>query len=366
MSRRRGHLLSQRRIEETGAFIAAQQRPSGEIPWFSGGKMDPWDHVHAAMGLISIGRLDAARAAFRYLADTQEETGGWVAERCGDRVVDRAHETNHAAYIATGLWYYHRATGDTDFLAELWPTVQRAIDFVVRLQDETGAISWAIKNGRVWEAPLLTGSASIHGSLVCAERMAERLDYDRPAWRGARCRLAHVLRTNPERFSRTDLPEKTERYSMDWYYPVLGGAVRGLEAWRQLFDPVQTRRFITEGVGCRCVADRPWYTIAETCELVVAYDAIGLGLRGRQILSWVGPMRTEGGGYWTGRTHPEGELYPKGEQTAWTAATVLIADDVLAGDSATSAFFRDLGEGQSDRRALRLLRAPREIREPAA
>jgi hypothetical protein len=45
---------------------------------------------------------------------------------------------------------------------------------------------------------------------------------------------------------------------------------------------------------------------------------------------------------------------------------VLIADDALAGDSATSSFFRDLGEGQADEVARRLLRPVREIGEPAA
>ena len=357
MSRRRSHFLTRDRIEQTGAFIASQQRPSGEIPWYGGGKMDPWDHVHSAMGLVRVGRLDAARAAFRWLERTQEPCGGWVAERRGDEVVNRAVETNHAAYLATGLWYYERATGDVDFLATCWPMLERAIDFVVGMQDETGAIRWAInKYGEVWDAPLLTGSSSTYGSLVCAVRIAERLGHDRPAWRRAKQRLAHVLRTDLGRFARADLPEKTDHYSMDWYYPVLGGAMRGLDAWRRLFDPAHTRRFVTEGVGARCLADKPWYTIAETCELVLAYDAIGLAQRARQILSWIAPMRTRQGGYWTGRTHPDGELFPKGEQTAWTATTVLMADDALAGDSATSSFFRDLGEGQADELARRLLR----------
>ena len=28
------------------------------IPWASGGKMDPWDHIHAAMGLALAGYTD--------------------------------------------------------------------------------------------------------------------------------------------------------------------------------------------------------------------------------------------------------------------------------------------------------------------
>ena len=53
MNRRRPHFLNQDQIEKSAAFIASQQQPSGEIPWMAGGKMDPWDHVHSAMGLAT-------------------------------------------------------------------------------------------------------------------------------------------------------------------------------------------------------------------------------------------------------------------------------------------------------------------------
>ena len=36
---------------QTGRSIAAAQLPSGAIPWFAGGQIDPWDHTEAAMGL---------------------------------------------------------------------------------------------------------------------------------------------------------------------------------------------------------------------------------------------------------------------------------------------------------------------------
>ena len=32
---------------------------------------------------------------------------------------------------------------------------------------------------------------------------------------------------------------------------------------------------MVEGRGVRCVSDQPWVTAAETCELVMALDAIG-------------------------------------------------------------------------------------------
>lgn len=330
-------------FEETAAWIAGIQEADGMIPWAHGGKMDPWDHIHGAMGLAVAGRIGAAREALRFSARSQEADGGWVAELRGREVVDPTRQTNHAAYIAAGVWYLEMAQPDGAFLAEMWPTVERAIEFVVRHQLPCGGFAWAVTaEGKFWDAPLLTGSSSVYGSLVCALRIAECVGAEKPHWRLARERLAHILRHNVSRFEDTDLPEEVGRFSMDWYYPVLAGALRGAQGRLRLLDGETAEDFVEEGVGIRCVVDRPWYTVAETCEFVLALDAVGLTSRARQVLSWVHPLRTQEGGYWTGVTHPDRELYPEGEQTPWTAATVLMAADALEAVSPTASFFRDL------------------------
>jgi hypothetical protein len=53
-------------------------------------------------------------------------------------------------------------------------------------------------------------------------------------------------------------------------------------------------------------------------------------------------QRLENGSYWTGTTHPDRIRWPETEQTTWTAATVLLAHDALAGVTMTRTFFRDL------------------------
>ena len=354
-------LLRKREQQITGEWLASHQKPSGEILWSADGKSDPWDHVHAAMGLTALGRVDAAKAAYRYLIDTQEANGAFAAERVGGHVTRRSCETNHAAYVATGLWHVYCASGDADFLAELWPTLDRALSWVVSLQLPNGAIAWAEKNGKVWKAPLVTGSASIHGSLVCAIRIADRLDHDRPAWRAAWRRLSRVLRHDMASFEDTDLPEPPGRYSMDWYYPVLAGALRGHAGRERLLDPELAGSFLEEGVGCRCVRDQPWYTVAETCELVLALDALGQRERARRMLGWTRAQRVDNGAYWTGATHPEGIVFPEGEQTTWTAAAVILAHDSVLGESKTSGFFREL-DGH-DLEPSRHERAPRAFDE---
>jgi hypothetical protein len=335
-------LLTAAELEATGAWLASRQKPSGEIPWADGSKMDPWDHVHSAIGLCTMDELEAARAAFRYMKETQDDNGGFAAERRGGKVTRSTQESNHAAYLATGLWHLHCRKPDPAFLAEMWPTVERAIEFVLSMQLPSGAIAWAQKGGKIWRAPLLTGSSSTHGSLVCAIRIAERLGHERPAWRTARQRLARVLRNQGSVFTDTDLPEKPGRHSMDWYYPVLGGAVRGAAGKKRLLDPELHGAFVEAGVGCRCVKDKPWFTVAESCELVLAFAAVGLTERAHDMLAWTRRLRTEEGAYWTGATHPEGEIFPQEEQTSWTAAAVLIAHDAVHANSATSDFWRSL------------------------
>ncbi len=330
-------------FEQTALWIASRQEADGLLPWARDGKMDPWDHAHAAMGLAASGCHEAAQQALRWLARHQERDGGWPMELRGREIVESTRQTNHAAYIATAAWYLQTAEPDILFLAEIWPVVKRAIDFVVAHQLPCGGIAWAVTaDGRPWQAPLVTGSSSVHGSLVCAIRIAERLGRPQPAWVVARERLADLLCNDIGRFDKVDLAEPVGRHSMDWYYPILGGALRGAAARARLQAPEHVDLYVEEGVGCRCVADQPWYTVAETCELVLALDAAGLESRARQVFSWVHPLRTPEGGYWTGVTHPARELYPEGEQTPWTAATVMLAADVLEGRSPTANFFREL------------------------
>ena len=353
-----GRQLDDTELAQTADWVASHQQRSGEILWKADGKSDPWDLTHAAMGLTATGRTDAAAAAYRYLASIQDADGAWAAERVAGVVTRATQESNHAAYIATGLWHLYLAERDDEFLQEMWPSVRRAIDWVVDMQLPSGAIAWASKKGRVWRAPLVTGSSSIHGSLVCAIRIARQLGHERPAWNAARARLARVLRHNMAVFRDTDLPEAPGRYSMDWYYPVLGGALRGGPGRQRLLDATDSGDFMREGIGCRCVRDSPWYTMAETTELVLALDSVGLTERARQVLSWTHRQRTEDGAYWTGVTHPDGVVFPNGETTTWTAATVLVAHDAVLRDTATSGFFRSLGGDDLDEQPREPARSP--------
>lgn len=155
---------------------------------------------------------------------------------------------------------------------------------------------------------------------------------------------------------------------MDWYYPILGGVLRGYPAHARLAKGWGT--FVVEGRGSRCVSDRPWVTAAETCELVMALDAVGGHEHAHLLLRSVQFLRADDGGYWTGANfegdefHLEGQLYPV-EQPTWNSAAVVLAANALAGDGPTAGLFRGerLPEGLS---ATELLAAGVEVEKARA
>jgi len=333
-------------IDKTGEWIAGHQRADGAILYFPNGKLDPWDHVESAMALAVTGRYEAAEEAFRYLARTQGADGAWPAVCTGEAVTDPTRDSNHAAYLASGLWHLHCARPNTAFLAEMWPVLERALAFVLALQEENGAIFWATNGAGIpWQAPLLTGNSSVYGSLRCAERIAGLLGRPRPEWTIARKRLGSALRSEHPVYFTTDLPKPVGYFAMDWYYPVLGGAVRGPAARHRLLRDYEA--WVVKGEGCRCVTGRPWFTVAETCELVLALDACGLTDLALECFTDVHRLRGEDGGYWTGFGYENGKplLWPE-ERPSWTAAAVVLATDALLRESATSGFFRELGDEQ--------------------
>lgn len=326
-------------LKPTVDFILAVQQPSGEIPWFEGGYTDPWDHVEAAMGLSIGGEWEAAERAYDWLARCQLEDGSWWAAYRGDVIDNRERrETNFVAYVAVGVWHHYLVSKNTEFLRRLWPTVERAIGFVLRLQSEHGEIDWAVdEQGNAKGDALMTGCSSIYKSLECAHNIAVTLGELRPDWLSARERLGVALRQKPERFDRTW--ESKSRYSMDWFYPVLTGVIRGADARARLaarFD-----EFVLEGVGCRCVVEEPWYTVAESCELVMALLAAGDHARAVEVYSWLHQWRAEDGSYWTGYQMVEDLLWPD-EKPTWTAGAILMAADALTGHTAAANLFTDV------------------------
>ena len=325
-------VLSTDQLATTVDAIAADQLASGLILWYPGGHSDPWNHVEAAMALTVGGRCTEAERAYEWLIAHQLENGAWHNYYLADGIEDHKLDTNVCAYVAAGVWHHFLITGDRGFLDSMWPVVERAIDFVLTMQTARGEIIWARHtDGTPWSYALLTGSASICHSLRCAVAIAEALGEERPDWELAAANLAHVVAHVRDAF------EPKDRWAMDWYYPVLTGVVTGTAGAARLSE--RTSTFIMEGLGVRCVADRPWTTAAETCEAAMAYLVVGDDRTALDLFTWAQAHREDDGAYVTGIVHPDKISFPDGERTSYTSAAVVLAADALSGASAASGLF---------------------------
>src|SRR5437016_5830868 len=204
-------------------------------------------------------------------------------------------------------------------------TVRRAVEWALGLRTPRGEVLWERDAaGLPGTYALLSGCASIHQSLRCAVALAKLADDPRPDWELAADQLGHLVARHPEAFA------DKSRFAMDWYYPVLGGPVRGQDAARRVASGWDT--FVVPGLGVRCVSDEPWVTAAETCELVIALDACGMRDQAMEVFASVQHLRHQDGSYWTGWQFANQAPFPR-ERSSWTAAAVVLAADALTGFS---------------------------------
>jgi hypothetical protein len=326
--------------------ILELQRPNGAIPWFDNGVWDPWNHTEAAMGLLIAGRRPEAEKCFAYLAETQERDGSWWAEYGsavhletgryeGQGNEPKKRDTNFIAYPAVGLWHHYLLTGDREFLATYWPMVKAAIDFVLAQQSTHGEIRWTAPDPVTPEDDaLLTGNSSIYKSIECAILAGDELGHNTNDWLAARAKLGNAIRHKQHRFDRTW--EKKDYFSMDWYYPVLSGALSGDAARARL--AARWDEFVADGKGCRCVTGSPWVTVAEGCELTLALLGTGQRHKAQELFSWQHRWRDDSGAYWMGWQFEQNVPWPV-ERPAWTAAAVILAADALIGATSASRLF---------------------------
>ncbi|MDZ5620461.1 prenyltransferase/squalene oxidase repeat-containing protein [Nocardioides bizhenqiangii] len=326
-------VLSAVDIAETAASIASMQEPCGAIPWTVGEHVDIWNHVEGAMAMLVGGQVAAAERAYAWIPTMQRPDGSFPMKIVDGEPEDHRGEVNMSAYFAVGLWHHWLVRNDIRFVERYWPSVRAALDWVVSMQEPFGGIRWT----PVDDFCLLTGNSSIYHSLRAGVALADLMDDPQPEWELAGGRLGHAIRVHRDLFA------DKSTFSMDWYYPVLGGAVRGRDA----FELLESRwdDFVVPDLGIRCVDTNPWVTGAETCELAMALDTLGDHRRAKRLFADMQHLRGEEGKYWTGWVYGEtaaevevvnaaGEVEPRNvpwpdEHTTYTAAAVILAADAL-------------------------------------
>lgn len=309
-------------IKATARFIAGIQKKSGEIPCSEDGNTKPWNHVESAMGLSAAGHLREAERAYDWMKSSQLPDGSWYATYRDEYSVDKTKDSNASSYVAVGAFHHYLITGDKKFLKNMWKTVEAGIEYAIAMQASSGVVYWA-KNcaGAVDPVALLTASSSIYTSLKCALSIALKLDKKKIHWQNALKKLRIAIKNRPHLFN-----GMKSRFAMDWYYPVLCGAATGEAARLRLNKSWD--KFVVPGWGVRCVADKPWTTIAETAELVLALTSISEYDKAELLFNWIKDKKYDDGSYWTGVTFPNSIIWPK-DKTTWTAAAVIMAYDAL-------------------------------------
>jgi hypothetical protein len=325
-------VLSAEQVAETAAAIVRVQQDDGGIPWAVGEHIDVWNHVEAAMALLVGGQAAAAEAAYDWCRVNQRGDGSWPMKIIGSEIEDASGETNMSAYLAVGVWHHWLVRQDAAFVHRMWPAVRGGLDFAAGMQLPFGGIAWSQQgDGKINEEALLAGSSSIYHAFRAGLALASLLDSPQPQWELAAGRLRHALETHRDLF----LDKST--FSMDWYYPILGGPLRGPAALALLAS--RWDDFVVDGLGCRCVSTNPWVTGAETCELVLALDNVGDADRAIELFAAMQHLRHEGGLYWTGWVFGDDAHWPD-EQTTYTSAAVILAADALSLTTPGSGIFR--------------------------
>jgi len=320
--------------------IIELQKKDGSITWFNEGVFDAWNHLESVMALNILGFKKEKNLGFEYLINSQLEDGSWYGQLGSTVEFDEdtgsfvgkesdagsfTRDTNFSAYIATASWHDYLINKSKEDLLKLWPTIYNAISFVIENQSVNGEIRWAAEDENAPnDDALVTGCCSIYKSLICAINCAKVLEINVDEWKESLKKLGDAIKNKPELFDRTW--DSKQRFSMDWYYPILSGVVCGDEAEDKLKE--KWDKFVVEGIGCKCVSDQPWVTVAETAELAITLLKMGHQESAKEILSWSHKCRDSDGSYWMGKQYEKNVFWPA-EKPPWTSASVILAYDAI-------------------------------------
>lgn len=182
-----------------GAVIAAptNMSPAYRLAW-------PRDGSINALTMLDLGFEHEAKAFFEFIERMQKPTGGWAINFFPDGSSPlwdfgaNGNEHDQVGMFAWGVERVFEKTGDTAWMAERFPAVRKACDFLMSQQEETGLLSrcrdlWELNTDGTWT---YTNAAAWAG-LTAGAAMAERLGHAAEAttYRQAADRLHHAMET---------------------------------------------------------------------------------------------------------------------------------------------------------------------------
>ena len=325
-------------LNHLSKYIIDSQDEWGGIPSESGKILDPWDHIECCMALDVFGKKEKSSLGFQWLIDHQEPDGSWYSEYQSNNNISSRKESNFSSYIAVGALHNYESYGDLKFLENLFPTLEKSLRFTLSAQTEFGEFSWAMENGVWLDDALKTGNSSIYMSLKAYKKIFDLLGQNSEKIIRSLDSLKKVFLNNISRFDRNW--DSKERYSMDWYYPILAGIYDKSDSIKEINS--KWNIFINEDFGCRCVSDRPWITVAETAELIIALIKIDETKKARDLFEKVSRLKDPKDNiFWMGYVFDDEKYWPV-EKPTWTAAAYILAANALNGLTSSSDFFNEL------------------------
>ncbi len=314
-------LMGSAAFEASLSFLASLQLRSGMIPWFKGGRADPWNHAEAAMALALGGRLDEALAGVKWLMEMQNRDGSWCHFYLSSGVAEPRMDTNTCSYPVVLVAVLDRLIGDRRAIEPYVEMALRGLDYVIAFQRDDGSIPWAVDpDGSGHPTSLIAASSSICDSLMVAADLDGRFGIGD----GVRYEEASVA-LNSSVSAAVGPYSDTSSWAMDHYYPVLGGVNDACRLTEGFLS-----RFYLPDWGIRCILGNEWFTTAETAETAMALHIAGEEPLAQDVYLTLERFRGANGGYLTGMVGPTGASFPHLEQSSYSAAAAVISSCILA------------------------------------
>ena len=321
-------ILKESFFENIAKFIKSIQLESGVIPSNDDGSHDPWDHIESIMGLNFANEYESSKLAFNWLIKNQNEDGSWFSKYMNDIPIEKNKPTHFAPYISVAALHFYKIFSDKEYLEYLWPSIESAINFSIKLQIQNGTIPWSVdKNKKIEEDFLLTGSSSILKSIECGIAISKIIKSTKNLedWNHSYELLSKAIKNPSGKF---DLLKDRKRFSMDWYYPILSGCLNDNQKFFYV-DKVFKDFYIKE-MGIKCVIEEPWVTVAETCEFIICLMISGRDEDAKKLLKDVINISDINGVPYMGWQYEENIFWPL-ERPSWTSAALIIAADSVMG-----------------------------------
>lgn len=163
---------------ETGGIIAAPEFDESYQSSGGYGYCWPRDGAFIAYAMLKAGYDEYARDFYHWAAAFQNPDGGWsqryytngaLAPGWGDQL-------DETGTVIWGMWEYYQQTKDINFLEGIWPTVNKAVDFILNFTDEVSGLSGL--SWDLWEERFgvhAYSCAAVYAGLRGAGRIAEAI-----------------------------------------------------------------------------------------------------------------------------------------------------------------------------------------------